>query len=249
MVRAVGVGGARGWPDHGAVTTPPGQQGLLEIIALSVDDAVAARRGGADRVEVVADMDRDGLTPDPGVVAGMRAAVDIPLRVMVRGGDGFTADGGEVERLVRAVGELRDAGAEEFVFGFLTPGGDVDLAATGAVAAAVDGCPWTFHRAVDHARDPERAWADLRGLPGLDAVLTAGSALGLADGLPRLAARDDWRGTGPRLLAGGGLRQAHVAGLREIGVTAIHAGGLVRDGWGKPVDPARVRVLRELLDA
>ncbi|MFC7613713.1 copper homeostasis protein CutC [Actinokineospora soli] len=219
---------------------------LLEIIALTTDDARAAERGGADRVEVVADMSRDGTTPDPALVAEMRAAVGIPLRVMVRGGDGFTADDAEVERMVTAARLLRAAGAEEFVFGFLTADGGVDLAATRAVVDAVDGCPWTFHRAVDHAADPRRAWADLAGLPGLDTVLTAGSAGGLGDGLAALADRAGW--PGPRLLAGGGLRHAHVAELRAIGVTAIHAGGLVRRGWDRPVDADRVRVLRALLD-
>lgn len=192
-------------------------------------------------------MSRDGTTPDPALVADMRAAVGIPLRVMVRGGAGFTADEAEVERMVDAARRLRAAGAEEFVFGFLTPDGSVDLVATGAVVEAVDGCPWTFHRAVDHAGDVQRAWSDLAGLPGLDTVLTAGSAKGLGDGLERLACRTGW--PGPRLLAGGGLRHAHVPALRAIGVTAIHAGGLVRDGWDRPVNADRVRVLRSLLDS
>ncbi|MGW5052386.1 copper homeostasis protein CutC [Actinokineospora sp. NPDC004072] len=222
---------------------------LLEIIALTTEDARAAERGGADRLEVVADMSQDGTTPDPALVAEMRAAVNIPLRVMVRGGAGFTADEAEVERMVEAARTLRAAGAEEFVFGFLTPDGEVDLAATSAVVEAVDGCPWTFHRAVDHAGDACKAWADVAGLPGLDTVLTAGSATGLGDGLPQLAARTDWPVAGPRLLAGGGLRHAHVPALRAIGVTAIHAGGLVRRSWEHPVEAERVRTLRELLDS
>ncbi|SER63420.1 copper homeostasis protein CutC [Actinokineospora terrae] len=231
------------------MTVSSPQRGLLEIIALTVADAVAAQQGGADRIEVVAQMDRDGLTPDPDLVAEMRAAVDIPLRVMVRGTDGFTADEAELTRLVATVGELREAGAQEFVLGFLTEKGEVDLEATHAVVDAIGGSPWTFHRAVDHAADARQAWAALRGLPGLDTVLTAGSARGLEDGLPRLAAREDWREAGVRLLAGGGLKHAHVPGLRSIGVNAIHAGGLVRDGWTAPVEIDRVRALRALLDS
>lgn len=233
----------------GAVTVSSPQRGLLEIIALTVPDAVAAQQGGADRIEVVAQMDRDGLTPDPALVAEMRAAVDIPLRVMVRGTDGFTADEAELDRLLDTVAELRRAGAQEFVLGFLTDDGQVDLAATRAVVEAIGGSPWTFHRAVDHATDAQQAWAALRGLPGLDTVLTAGSAKGLEHGLPRLAARDDWQAAGVRLLAGGGLKHAHVPGLRSIGVNAIHAGGLVRDNWESPVEATRVEALRTLLDS
>lgn len=43
--------------------------------------------------------------------------MDIPVRAMLRLSDGFGA--GEVARVVRAARELRDAGAEEFVLGFL----------------------------------------------------------------------------------------------------------------------------------
>ncbi|MGH3239722.1 MAG: copper homeostasis protein CutC, partial [Spirillospora sp.] len=57
---------------------------LLEIIALTADDARAAQDGGADRLEVVADMAADGLTPDPELVAAVRRATTLPIRVMLR---------------------------------------------------------------------------------------------------------------------------------------------------------------------
>ena len=53
---------------------------LLEVIALTADDARAAEDGGADRLEVVADMAADGLTPDPDVVEAVRKATTLPLR-------------------------------------------------------------------------------------------------------------------------------------------------------------------------
>jgi copper homeostasis protein len=36
---------------------------MLEVIACSVADAVAAERGGADRLELVRDLNVGGLTP------------------------------------------------------------------------------------------------------------------------------------------------------------------------------------------
>ncbi|MBX9366426.1 copper homeostasis protein CutC, partial [Streptomyces sp. WAC04114] len=103
------------------------KRAVLEVIALGVEDAVAAQEGGADRLELVTDMAADGLSPSAATVAGIRRAVDISLRVMIRLADGFAA--GDVERLVRVAGELREAGAEEFVLGFLDAGGVVDLGA------------------------------------------------------------------------------------------------------------------------
>ena len=86
------------------------KRAVLEVIALDVEDAVAAQAGGADRLELVTDMAADGLTPSAATVAGIRAAVDIPARVMLRLADGFAA--GDVERLVGAACEMREAGAE-----------------------------------------------------------------------------------------------------------------------------------------
>src|SRR5262249_2298644 len=119
---------------------------VLEVIALGPEDAVAAQAGGADRLELVTDMAADGLTPSARTFSAIRAAVDIDLRVMLRLADGFAA--GDVEGLVRAAAELRGAGADQFVLGFLGADGGVDLAAVERVVAELDGCRWTFHRAV-----------------------------------------------------------------------------------------------------
>ncbi|WP_280891136.1 copper homeostasis protein CutC [Streptomyces sp. LBL] len=223
---------------------------VLEVIALDVEDAVAAQAGGADRLELVTDMAADGLTPPVGTFVGIRAAVDIALRVMLRPSDGFAA--GNVEPLVRVAGELREAGAVEFVLGFLDADGGVDLAAVERVVGMLDGCRWTFHRAIDHAADRDALRKQLDGLPGLDTYLTAGSADGVDAGLPTLL-REAGRGGEPgyeqRLLAGGGLRLDHVPQLRDAGIDGFHIGGAARPGgWGRPVSAAAVATWRRVLD-
>ncbi|WP_328593656.1 copper homeostasis protein CutC [Actinomadura macrotermitis] len=224
---------------------------MLEIIAVTAADARAAQEGGADRIEVVADMAADGLTPDPDLVARMRDVTSLPMRVMLRANAGFGTSAAGLDRLRTAAGALREAGADGFVFGFLDSAGHVDAAATAALAAAVAPLPWTFHRALDHAADPASAWDAVRGL-GPDAVLTAGSARGVEAGLPLLARR---AAPGPDaaglLLAGGGLRRRHVAVLAAAGITAFHVGTAVRAGgsWAAPADPALVAEWRALVAA
>ncbi|QXJ25284.1 hypothetical protein AGRA3207_006758 [Actinomadura graeca] len=226
---------------------------LLEVIALTADDARAAQDGGADRIEVVADMAADGLTPDPDVVEAIREATSLPLRVMLRANAGFRTTGAELDRLRHAAGTLARAGADGFVLGFLDPLGHVDVAATGKLAAVADPLPWTFHRAVDHAADPAQAWDAVRHLGGgLDTVLTAGSPRGVDTGvdvLVRRAAED--RDSARMIMAGGGLRRKHVALLAAAGVTAFHVGTAVRPdgGWDAPVDPALVGDWRSLVAA
>ncbi|WP_405955971.1 copper homeostasis protein CutC [Streptomyces phaeochromogenes] len=227
------------------------ERAVLEVIALGVEDAVAAEAGGADRLELVTDMAADGLTPPVGTFAEIRAAVGISLRVMLRLADGFEA--GAVRELLRAARELRAAGADEFVLGFLDETGEPDLPALEAVLAELDGCRWTFHRAIDRAADRDALRKSLADLPGLDAYLTAGSAEGVDEGLATLlaeAARSGEQGYEPRLLVGGGLRLDHLPRLRAAGVDAFHIGGAARPGgWNAPVSAEAVREWRTALDA
>ncbi|MFD8224580.1 copper homeostasis protein CutC [Streptomyces massasporeus] len=227
------------------------KRAVLEVIALGVEDAVAAQEGGADRLELVTDMAADGLSPSAATVAGIRRAVDISLRVMIRLADGFAA--GDVERLVRVAGELREAGAEEFVLGFLDAGGVVDLAAVERVVGVLDGCRWTFHRAIDRAADRDALRKQLDGMPGLDTYLTAGASGGVDDGLCVLlaeAARQGQPGYEQHLLVGGGLRLDHVPTLLTAGVDGFHIGGAARpEGWEAPVSADAVARWRAALDA
>ncbi|MFD5060633.1 MULTISPECIES: copper homeostasis protein CutC [unclassified Streptomyces] len=223
---------------------------VLEVIALDAEDAVAAQAGGADRLELVTDMAADGLTPSCATFAKIRAAVDIPLRVMLRVADGFAA--GDIDVLVRKARELRAEGAEEFVLGFLDAQGHADLVAVERLVAELDGCSWTFHRAIDRATDRDALRKQLADLPGLDTYLTAGSALGVDDGIPVLlveAARNGEPGYEPQILVGGGLRLEHLPELLAAGIDAVHIGGAARPkGWDAPVDEAAVREWRARLD-
>jgi copper homeostasis protein len=228
------------------------KRAVLEVIALDAEDAIAAQAGGADRLELVTDMAADGLTPPVKTFESIRAAVDIPLRVMIRLADGFAA--GDVAALVGAAEALRSAGADEFVFGFLDAGGAPDLAAVERVVGALDGCAWTFHRALDHAADRAALRRAVAGLPGLDTFLTAGSAQGVDAGYDVLLAEagraaDGAAGYAPHILVGGGLHLHHVPGLRAAGITGFHIGGAARPGgWTGPVSESAVRTWRTTLD-
>ncbi|WP_328861013.1 copper homeostasis protein CutC [Streptomyces sp. NBC_00306] len=227
---------------------------VLEVIALDAQDAVAAQSGGADRLELVTDMAADGLTPSRETFARIRDAVDIPLRVMLRLADGFSAGSpADVDSLVRAAGGLRSEGADQFVLGFLDEAGNPDLVTVERLMAELPGCRWTFHRAIDRAADRDSLRKQLADLPGLDTYLTAGSPDGVDDGLPTLLSetrRSGEPGYEPQILVGGGLRLEHLPVLREAGVEAFHIGGAARpDGWETPVAPAAVEEWRRALDA
>ncbi|HTH37337.1 MAG TPA: copper homeostasis protein CutC, partial [Pyrinomonadaceae bacterium] len=60
------------------------EQFVLEVIACSVEDAVNAEKGGADRLEVIRAIEHGGYTPPLDLVREIQDSVSLPLRVMLR---------------------------------------------------------------------------------------------------------------------------------------------------------------------
>lgn len=224
---------------------------LLEVIALGPGDVEGAQEGGADRLELVTDMDADGLTPDVATLRDIKREGEIPVRVMLRANDGFATSGSELSRLQGAAHQLAAAGADGFVLGFLGPSSAIDVEVTLALVEELGELPWTHHRAIDHTLDHDQAWQTVRELPGLDAVLTAGSARGVASGLDELCRRSsDDPVVADLVMAGGGLAPDHVPWLARAGVRKFHVGSKVRPSrsWKAYVDAAMVRSWRTLID-
>ncbi|GAA3993702.1 copper homeostasis protein [Allokutzneria multivorans] len=216
---------------------------MLEVIALDPTDAEAAQAGGADRLELVSDMSAGGLTPDVEVTRAVLAATTLPVRVMLRDQDGYRP--ADLAGLRKSAAELRAAGATEFVLGFLRQDGNLDLDACRELVGELDGCRWTFHRALDNSADPLLSWAEVENL-GADTVLASGAPKGVEHGmsmLRELALRQDPLS----LLVGGGLQREHVAPLKAAGVRGFHVGSAVRPrGWAGAVDAKSVREWAQL---
>jgi copper homeostasis protein len=224
---------------------------LLEVVVVHPRDVAGAHDGGADRVFVLDDVASGGRSPEPETVSAVCKETDLPVRAMLRLNDGYSTTGGELARLVGLAEDYLATGAEGVAFGFLDADLNVDVGVCEHLAGALDGVPWTFHRAFDASLETALAWRRVRHLPGLDAVLSAGSLQGLGSGYDELtdraAADPDVRRL---LMAGGGLRGEHVPWLVRAGVRQFHVASSVRPGasWKAHVDAGHVRAWRMLLD-
>ena len=224
--------------------------GLLEVVVWHAADAERAEAGGADRLTLVAGTEEDPRSPEPALVGQVRRVTSRPLRVMLRLREGFGTDGGELVRLQGLIGSYRQVGADGLVLGFLNAHTEVDVDVVTALVGSGD-IGWTFSRAVDACISVDRAWRELRRLPGLDAVLTAGSPRGVTEGLDDLVARAEQDPFARSvIMAGGGLLPEHVPWLARAGIRAFQVGAAVRPlGSTKAyVDPDLVRTWRRLVD-
>lgn len=240
----------------------------LEVIALSVEDALAAERGGADRIELVAELDVGGTTPAPDVVREMCGAVSIPVYAMIRprGGDAvYTPD--EIAVMLDAAEMVREAGADGIVVGASRPDGFIDVDVLGRIVEAA-ALPVTFHKAFDAvpAHLMPAALDELEALPGLERVLTSGGAANVMQGRPAL--KELVEHDTLSIMPGGGVTAANARQLvADTGVREIHVGGAARFSlqaataskpaaididvpiYKRPVNEDAVRQLKRLLTA
>ena len=201
-----------------------GPRVLVEACVGSVDEALAAEQGGADRLELCDNLDVGGTTPNHVLISEVKRRVRIPVAMMVRPrGGSFVFSAAELDTMRRDLDLVRSLGADAIVIGLLDRTGRVDVETTRALVECAAGTPVTFHRAFDEANDQPAALDAL-----IDArvsrVLTGGgpsTALAGADSLRALVERADGRIS---IMAGGTVRAENVGEVvQRSGVREVHA--------------------------
>lgn len=198
----------------------------IEACIDSVESALAAEQGGADRVELCDDLVEGGTTPSAGMIELCAERLNIPVFVIIRprGGDFLYADA-EFEVMRRDVARASAFGASGVVLGLLLRDGTVDTERTRILIDEARPLSVTFHRAFDVARDADEALDALLEL-GVDRVLSSGRAASAEEGIPTLARMVDRAADSLVVLAGGGIREENVEQIvAGTNVREIHVRG------------------------
>lgn len=206
---------------------------ILEICAGSVESAVAARDGGAQRIELCAALEVGGVTPSAGLIAEARKIDGLTLNVIIRprGGD-FLYNEYEAACMEQDIRTCKQLGVDGVVIGALTADGDIDTVLCKRLIAAAKGMSITFHRAFDMCRDPKKALEELIAM-GCDRVLTSGQAATAEAGIPLLKELVQQAGKRIIIMPGCGVNSNNAAAiLSATGATEIHASARKSVGSG-----------------
>ena len=207
---------------------------VLEVCVDSTASALAAKRGGADRLELCADLIVGGTTPSLTLVQQVKAETGLPVRALLRPRFGdFCYDSYELAQMEQLAAELVEAGADGIVTGVLTPEGALDAGAMQPIYAATRkaaekaGRPvaCTLHRAFDVCADPFAALETARSM-GLCTILTSGQAASAPQGAALLRQLTERAGKDVEILAGAGVSAQNIPVLAaQTGVRAFHLSG------------------------
>lgn len=206
---------------------------ILEICAGSVESAIAARDGGAQRIELCAALEVGGVTPSAGLIAEARKIDGLTLNVIIRprGGD-FLYNEYEAACMEQDIRTCKQLGVDGVVIGALTADGDIDTVLCKRLIAAAKSMSITFHRAFDMCRDPKKALEELIAM-GCDRVLTSGQAATAEAGIPLLKELVQQAGRRIIIMPGCGVNSNNAAAiLSATGATEIHASARKSVGSG-----------------
>lgn len=198
---------------------------LIEVCVDSVASAVAAERGGAQRVELCSDLLEGGITPSLGLLEMVRSTISIAVHSMIRprGGD-FCYSDEEFEIMRRDIQIAKHAGADGVALGLLHPSGHVDVRRTRQLIEMARPMSVTFHRAFDVSADLQQGFADICST-GADRLLTSGGEPDSLHGIKMISQLAKSSPGRIHLMAGGGITAKNVVQiLQRTGVREIHVG-------------------------
>jgi copper homeostasis protein len=189
---------------------------VLEISVESAEVAAAAERGGADRVELCAELAVGGLTPGGSAMMGTRANVQIPIFAMIRPrAGGFVYSQAEYISMRSDIKRAKQFQLDGAVLGVLTNEGRVDVARTRELVELAKPLPVTFHRAFDECADHVAALEDVIRT-GATRVLTSGGAVSAAAGAAQIARLVATAGKRISVLPGAGIHAGNISEVARI---------------------------------
>jgi copper homeostasis protein len=199
------------------------KKAILEICLESVDSVIASDRGGAQRVELCANLLEGGTTPSAGTIQAARESAKIAINVMIRprGGDFLYTDA-EFASMQHDIRIAKELGVDGIVLGLLRADGTVDVERTRHLVELANPLPVTFHRAIDVSRNLLEALEDVIST-GAARVLTSGGEPSVVDGAAMVSKMVEAAGDRIIVMPGCGIRPDNVLSLlKTTGASEVH---------------------------
>ena len=206
----------------GNASTAP-RRFLIEACVSTIDDAITAARLGADRLELSAALETDGVSPSLGMVKEVIESVSIPVVILIRlrSGD-FAYQPNEVRAMVYDAERALACGAQAIAVGCLTSERHLDLPAMRLFAEKLGGNHCVCHRAIDNCQDIMGATQSLIDL-GYRRILTSGSAPTALAGTETLRNLQSSLGDRIEVLVAGGVSASNILDIvTRTGCSQLH---------------------------
>lgn len=196
----------------------------IEIASADFATTKSAVDGGADRIELCADLYQGGTTPSYGAILKCREAFDVELFPIIRprGGDFLYSDE-EFAIMLQEIRLCKEVGCDGVVIGLLNSDGSIDLKRTTHLVKKAFPMEVTFHRAFDRCKDPFAALEELIEA-GCQRILTSGQKPTAPEGVDLIAELVKAANERIVIMPGSGVRKENIKMLaKKTGAAEFHA--------------------------
>ncbi len=197
---------------------------IIEIATSDFATTKSAVDGGADRIELCANLAEGGTTPSLGTIKRCREAFNVSLYPIIRprGGD-FLYNKDEYEIMLQDVRLCKHLGCDGVVTGMLNMDGSIDVARTSELIELAYPMGVTFHRAFDRCIDPFEALEELIEI-GCERILTSGQQPTVNEGVELIAELNRKADGRIIIMPGSGVRKENIKMLAEkTGCVEFHS--------------------------
>lgn len=201
---------------------------ILECCVDSVESALEAKKGGADRIELCSALVIGGLSPSKALFEKVKSEVGIRTHVLLRPRFGdFCYTDYEHQIIKEEVRMFREAGADGVVIGSLQPDGSLHMEQMKELVSEAGGMSITLHRAFDMCKDPVQTLEQVKEL-GIHTILTSGQKNHCVDGTGLLKQLVEKAEGKVDILIGGGVDASVIRELYEkTGTNCYHMSGKI----------------------
>ncbi|CEO29742.1 copper homeostasis protein CutC [Paraclostridium sordellii] len=223
---------------------------MLEIIGMSVEDAIAIEKCGADRIELVSALTEGGLTPSFGLIESVVNKVKIPVNVMIRHhAKSFVYSDEDINIMIKDIEKVKEIGANGVVFGMLDEKNNIREEQLITLLKAAKGLDVTYHRAIDETNVIDSIKI-LSKYEYITNVLTSAGKGNIENNIEKIKEMKKNAGS-INILLGGGLNFENIDRIKNLTNNKdFHFGTAIRvdkNPFGE-IDEAKLRKLVEIIN-
>ncbi|TDE01229.1 copper homeostasis protein CutC [Flavobacterium sandaracinum] len=219
----------------------------LEIACFNLESAILAQENGVDRIELCANINEGGTTPDFELTKTVRDKVTVDLNVMIRPrGGNFVYSDVEFEQMKSEIVAFKNLRVDGFVFGILKEDSNINELQNAALIALANPLPCTFHRAFDGIKNKLEALESLIEC-GFKTILTSGTVTNVVDGIAVLSDLIEKANDRIVIMPGGGLRSTNIGLLKDKTKAIFYHSSAIIDS-GEIANSEEIKALKAHLE-
>ena len=202
---------------------------IIECCANSVNSALIGIEAGANRIELCANLEKGGTTPEYEDIKRLRKLTDVKVHILILPqANHFIYSNKEFQQIISDIKFCKKNGCDGVVIGALNKDLSINIIQTKQMVEVAKPMKVAFHRAFDLAYDLENSLEDIISCR-CDYILTSGQKLSVDQGFENLKQLIKLANNRIKILAGGGVNSMNIKNLYDIGIREFHLSGVKKN--------------------